>query len=449
MSKVITRIAPSPTGRMHIGTVRTALFNYLYAKKYNGLFLVRIEDTDRERSKTEYEEAIWNDFSWCGLEADIRYKQSEHLDAHRAALEDMIRRGVAYVSKEPSQKDPTQTVEVVRLRNPNKTITFNDEIRGPITFDTTELGDIVIARTVDDPLYHLAVVYDDHEAGVTHVLRAEEHISNTPRQILIQEALGYERPTYAHFPLILAPDRSKLSKRKHNAGIEVYRDRGYLPEAIINYLALLGWNPGTDQEIFSMDELIDAFDFTGVQKGGAMFSIEKLDWFNQHYIRSLSPEEQTAYLLETPEIVGTPLQSALARSTALREDAIERVATRAEFAELIKAGEYTFLESEIDYASEALVWKKDPDPIATAERLAEVIRLLDNISDDQWSASAIKEALWEYAEKEGKGAVLWPVRYALSGRDRSPDPFTLAEALGKDMTLSRLTRAQSLCEIAH
>lgn len=439
---VITRIAPSPTGRMHIGTIRTALFNYLYAKKHGGTFLVRIEDTDRERSELEYEEAIWKDFSWCGLEADIRYKQSEHVEAHKRALEDMVARDVAYISKEPSQKDETQTVEVVRLRNPNKTITFNDEIRGDVSFETTELGDIVIARAIDDPLYHLAVVFDDHEAGVTHVLRAEEHISNTPRQILIQEALGYERPVYAHLPLILAPDRSKLSKRKHNAGIEVFRDEGYLPEAIINYLALLGWNPGTDQELFTLPELIEAFDLSQVQKGGAIFSVEKLNWFNKEHLGRKTPAERQAYLLE--QLEDEALRSVLERSPAACRDILERIHTQAEFNIAVQAGEYDFYHQTPSYQKEALLWKKNPDATRTKDLLEQSSAILDTISKASWTRESIYATLWPLAEKEGKGEVLWPLRMALSGQDRSPDPFTILEALQKEESLTRLQSAISL-----
>ncbi len=182
-------------------------------------------------------------------------------------------------------------VEVVRLRNPNTTITFEDEIRGDITFDTTELGDFVIARSLDDALYHFTVVVDDHEMGVTHVIRGEDHISNTPRHILIQEAIGASRPIYAHLPLLLGSDRSKLSKRHGATQLQSYRDAGYLKEALVNYLALLGWNPGTDEELFSLSELTRIFDLSGVQKGGAIFDIEKLKWFNKEHLKHTSDDE--------------------------------------------------------------------------------------------------------------------------------------------------------------
>ncbi|MFQ5662055.1 MAG: glutamate--tRNA ligase, partial [Candidatus Paceibacteria bacterium] len=243
--KVITRIAPSPTGELHIGTARSALFNYLYAKQNGGEFIVRIEDTDKERSKKEFEKDILEGFEWLGLGSDEVFKQSERTSIYKKYIKQLLDDGVAYISKEKSKQEEGKEIEVVRLKNPGKKVEFIDLIRGEIEFDTTELGDFVIARNQDEPLYHLAVVVDDHEMGITHIIRGEDHISNTPRQILIQEALGFERSKYAHIPLILAPDRSKLSKRGDNAtSISEYKEKGYISSALVNYMALLGWNPG-------------------------------------------------------------------------------------------------------------------------------------------------------------------------------------------------------------
>jgi glutamyl/glutaminyl-tRNA synthetase len=281
---VITRIPPSPTGHLHIGTVRTALFNFFFAKHHGGKMVFRSEDTDKARSTKEFEQEIIDGLHWLGIVWDNEgniLRQSERAPIYKTYLEKMIAAGTAYLSEEESKNTPGQTVTVVRLKNPNKVITFNDLIRGDITFDTTELGDIVIARNIDDALYHFTVVVDDFEMGVTHVLRGEDHISNTPRQILIQEAIGANRPLYAHLPLILATDRSKMSKRHGAVALSQYREAGYTKEAIINYLALLGWNPGTDQEIFSLDELIAVFDITKVNKAGAVFDIKKFAWFNK------------------------------------------------------------------------------------------------------------------------------------------------------------------------
>ena len=273
--QVIVRMAPSPTGNFHVGSARTALFNFLFARKNNGKFILRIEDTDKERSKKEFEDDIFESLEWLGLKHDESYRQSERGEVYKSYIEKMLDEGSVYESDD----------KVIRFKNPNKKIKFNDLIRGEIEFDTTELEDFVIAKSVNEPLYHLAVVIDDFESGITHVIRGEDHISNTARQILIQEAIGAPRPIYAHLPLILAPDRSKLSKRKHgeSVSLDYYRNKGYSPAAIINYLALLGWNPGTEQEIFTLEELIKVFDLSRVHKGGAIFDEKKLAWVNRKH----------------------------------------------------------------------------------------------------------------------------------------------------------------------
>jgi len=275
MGKVAVRMAPSPTGNFHVGGARTALFNFLFARKNNGKFILRIEDTDKERSKKEFEDDIFESLEWLGLKYDEFYRQSERGEIYKNYVEKMLNNDSVYEAED----------KVIRFRNPNKKTKFNDLVRGEIEFDTTELKDFVIAKSVDEPLYHLAVVIDDFESGITHVIRGEDHISNTPRQILIQEAIGAPRPLYAHLPLILAQDRSKLSKRKHgeSVSLDYYRHKGYSPEAIINYLALLGWNPGTEQEIFTLEELINVFDLERVHKGGAIFDEKKLAWVNRKH----------------------------------------------------------------------------------------------------------------------------------------------------------------------
>ncbi|MDO8424222.1 MAG: glutamate--tRNA ligase family protein, partial [bacterium] len=267
---MITRFPPSPTGPLHIGNARTALFNYLFARKNGGKFIVRIEDTDTERSRKEYELNMLECLKWLGIEREGElWHQSERTEIYKKYLHRLIDEGRAYLSEEKEGENR----EVVRFKNPGEKVSFDDLVRGAVEFDTAELKDFIIARNINEPVYHLAVVVDDAEAGVTHVIRGEDHISNTPRQILIQEALGFPRPLYAHLPLILAPDKSKLSKRKHgeSVSLEYYRNKGYLPEAMVNYLALLGWNPGTEQEIFTMEELIEQFDLSKIQKGGAIF----------------------------------------------------------------------------------------------------------------------------------------------------------------------------------
>lgn len=436
---IVTRIAPSPTGQMHIGTVRTALFNYLFAKKHNGTYFVRIEDTDKERNRPEWTEAIWSDFDWVELPPDKKYVTSEHLARHVELLKKIVAEGKAYVSKEPAKDDPTKEVEVVRLKNPGTSITFEDLIRGKVTFDTTELGDFVIARAIDDPLYHFAVVVDDGDAGVTHVIRAEEHLSNTPRQILILEALGFLRPTYAHIPLILAPDRSKLSKRKHAASVDVYRSKGYLPEAIINYLALLGWNPGTEKEIFTMDELIREFSLEKVQHSGAIFDEAKLKWFNREYMLKLSEDSFAEYakkFLSDEAQKGFDQKNIWPAMIAVMR---ERASTFGEIGDADRAGEYRFFYEAPTPPPGLFGWKGEPGE-ASKPRLERVLGLLEALQGE-WNAATVKEALWAFAESEGRGQVLWPTRIALSGREKSPDPFTIAGIIGRDETLLRIRGA--------
>ncbi len=443
MQKVRTRIAPSPTGRMHIGTVRTALFNYLFAKHHGGTYFVRIEDTDKERNKPEWVDAIWEDFAWCGLNPDERYVQSEHLPRHRDLLQKIVDSGHAYISKEPAKDDPSRTVEVVRLKNPNARITFDDAIRGSVSFDTTELGDFVIARSIDDPLYHFAVVADDGDAGVTHVLRAEEHISNTPRQILIQEALGLPRPVYGHFPLILAPDKSKLSKRKHAASIDLYREQGYMPEALINYLALLGWNPGTPQEIFSMDELIQQFSLEGIQKSGAVFDQQKLRWFNREYIKRMPAADFSSRATAELQKIGITDAATVAKIIPVLR---ERAEVWSDVAQLFSnTGELFFLSvpnPTLDISK--ITWKGESAADAV-RHLTQTQELLRNPEGAAWeSTDSIKALIWPYADASGRGSVLWPLRYALTGQEKSPDPFTVAHMLGREETLRRIETALAI-----
>lgn len=442
-NKVVTRMAPSPTGHLHIGTARTALFNFLYARKHGGRFLIRMEDTDRARSTKESEEEILEGLAWLGLEHDEFCRQSERLEQHTTYLKKLIDEGSAYVSEEESKQEAGKTVALVRLRNPGKTITFVDEIRGEITFDTAELGDLIIARSIDDPLYHFAVVADDYDMGVTHVIRGEDHISNTPRQILIQEALGAPRPIYAHIPLILAPDRSKLSKRHGAVSLSEYRNAGYLKEAIVNYLALLGWNPGTEEEVFSMEELIEHFNLGGIQKGGAIFDTEKLTWFNKEHLKRLPDDDFAGEVLKRlPEEIRALLaeEPYASRFVRLLPIVRERTQLLSDIALDGESGEYDFAFFTPEPAPEALAWKNDTSPQDAVPRLRKVIELLEALPEDI-SAEEAKDAIWPYAEEIGKGEVLWPVRVALSGREKSPDPFSLIHILGRDEAIDRLKSA--------
>ncbi|MEK7081433.1 MAG: glutamate--tRNA ligase family protein, partial [Patescibacteria group bacterium] len=316
-------------------------------------------------------------------------------------------------------------------------ISWNDLIRGKIEFDTTELKDFVIAKNMETPLYHLAVVVDDLEMGVTHVIRGEDHISNTPRQMLIGRALGAPEFFYAHIPLILAPDKSKLSKRHGAVSVNEYTRLGYEPGAVINFLALMGWNPGDEREIFTLDELVKEFRLEKVQKGGAVFNKEKFDWVNKEHIKLLGAVEaqnRIKKLLADQKISDETIDK-------LSPIIIDRISRFGEIPEMIESGELDYFFAKPEYETKNLLWQKKPDPILASKHLEKVSMILSDLKD--FSQENVKKVIWEYAEKEGRGEVLWPMRYALSGRDKSPDPFTLAYVLGKKETLERLGNALS------
>lgn len=441
MSTVVTRFAPSPTGNLHIGGLRTALFSYLYAKHHGGRTVLRIEDTDKERSKPEYEKNIIDGLKWLGLKFDEFYRQSERTDIYKTYLEKMVADGHAYVSKEtPSGEDAAkQRSEVIRFKNPNTTITFPDIIRGDISFDTTELGDFVIAKSFSEPLYHLGVVIDDHEMGITHVIRGEDHISNTPRQILIGRAIGATQPVYGHLPLILAADRTKLSKRKGARALTEYEAMGILPEALINYTAFLGWNPGTEQEIFSLAELIAAFDTDRVQKAGAIYNEEKLRWINHEYLKKMpAPELHTRIAEKFAVAHRTPSLELIA---ALAPIVLDRIETFGDLDTLIADGEFEYFFTAPEYEAAALVWKEST-PADALKHLTHATAALQTLSPSTaHSAENIKSLLWDYATEHGRGAVLWPIRFALTGRAKSPDPFTVASIIGVTESLARIDTA--------
>lgn len=388
---------------------------------------MRVEDTDTARSKKEYDDNIIESLTWLGLPWDEFYRQSERISLYKNALKKIVNEGKAYISKEEVKKEGARD-EVIRFKNPNKKINFADIIRGEIEFDTKELGDFVIAKSMDEPLYHFAAVTDDFLMGITHVIRGDDHISNTPRQILIGEALGAPRPIYAHIPLILAPDSSKLSKRHGSLAVTDYRDMGYTAEAVLNYLALLGWNPGTNQEIFSLDELAEIFDLKKVHRGGAIFDIEKLKWFNREYIK------------KHPELVFKKIQEIIKNDeiTAKLSPLVNgRIHTTEDIKELFNGGELDFINLH-EYDAEKLIWK-DSNMVNAKQHLEKIKEFLEisAVPETSYTAENIKNKIWEYAEKEGRGNVLWPMRYALTGMDKSPDPFTVAYILGRDETIRR------------
>lgn len=431
--KVVTRFAPSPTGHFHLGGVRSALYNYLFAKQNKGTYILRSEDTDKERSKKEYEDEFVELFKWLGLESDQFFRQSERTDIYKKYLEKMIADGFAYISKEEAKEEGRRS-EVIRFKNPNKKITFNDIILGNITFDTSDLKDFVIAKSLTEPLYHLTVVIDDFEMAVTHVIRAQEHIANTPRQILIQEAIGAPRPLYAHIPLILNKDRAKLSKRDPEAipALE-HRDLGYLPEAILNFMALIGWNPGGEQEIFTLNELVGKFDINKIQKSGGVFNSEKLDWLNKEHIKRLPKEEIEKNILEwLPEEM---------KNVKIVPIIFERISKWGDVKDMARAGELDFFFKVPNIEKAKLVYK-NVSPEKIVDNLKMAIKALENIEEKNFTAENIKNTLMLMADKlESRGELLHPVRYALSGAEKSPDPFIIASIIGKNETLSRLQKA--------
>lgn len=471
--KVVTRFAPSPTGFMHIGGIRTALFAYLFAKKEGGEFILRIEDTDKARevegSLEHIQEALkWLDITWDygpGVELDERgpWKQSDRLDIYKKYAEQLIEKGLAYPDpytqeelesfreKAKEEKRPflfrdhrPETFETwdgakpLRLKVPEiKRYSWHDEVRGDLEAGEEMLDDIILIKADGYPTYNFAHIVDDHEMGVTHVMRGEEFISSTPKFLSIHDALEIPYPKFVTMPPIMAADgKKKLGKRDGAKDILEYKTDGYLPETMLNFLALIGWNPGGEDEIFSKKELIELFSINKIQKSGGAFNEEKLRWMNKAYLDKLDTTERDAY------VAAALPQRDPAILNKLTATILERTHNQVEIREADKAGEYDWAFGDIAYEPELLKWKNDETTAAAKPRLEKVLELLS--AADFSSPDTIKEAVWVYAEETGKGEVLWPTRVALSGRERSPDPFTCAYVLGQEKTLKRLKQAVEL-----
>ena len=440
---VIVRLPPSPTGFLHVGNVRTLLFNYLFAKKHGGKIVLRSEDTDKERSKPEYEAYMKEALTWLGITWDEFYRQSDRTEIYQEYIQKLIDEDKAYVSEETPTEEQKKRAEeegrtlrtsVIRFRNTGETVTFSDEVLGEISVDTTDLGDFVIAKDMDTPLYHLTVVVDDFLMGITHIIRGNDHVANTPRQILLQQAIGAPRPMYAHLPLIVGKDGKKLSKRHGNTATLDYRDElGILPEAMVNFLAFLGWNPGDEREVFTAEELVQEFTLQRLQKGQAVFNEEKLRWINKEHLNRLSDD---VYQKAAQPFLGHLSQHDL---TSILPIIRERTQVLGDLRSDIEAGEYDyFFETPVYEAPEKIVWKKGTQE----DSLRHLQHVLGVLEGAEWAAPEdMKELLWDYAEAEGKGDVLWPLRFSLSGKDRSPDPFTLLATLGKEASLERINNA--------
>jgi glutamyl-tRNA synthetase len=431
-NQVITRIAPSPTGLLHLGTYRTAVFAYLYAKKMGGKFIVRIEDTDKERSKMEYKDNILESLAWLSLTYDELYIQSENVASHTAHLHRLIDSGHAYISREEAKDGSGVMRELIRFRNKGEVVVFDDIVRGKIETDTTDLGDFVLAKSLTEPLFHLAVVIDDHEEGVTHVIRGEDHIANTPRQILIAKALGFPSPSYAHLPLVLSDDRTKLSKRKGALPVTSYRDQGFLPEALLNFMAFTGWNPGGEREIYTLTELTELFDLSRIHKGGAIFNQEKLLWMNKEHLKLVPVDKQ----YEAIKCYFNNYEEGLLRR--LLPSVIDRISYYGEL-KTVEETEFRFFVNAPSFTKETIkkvTWKD----FGISEAMSHLQAVKEILSTHSFSSSiSIKDSIMPYAESSGKGNVLWPLRMTLSGQEKSVDPFTICYILGKDEVRARIS----------
>jgi glutamyl-tRNA synthetase len=454
---VVTRFAPSPTGMLHVGGVRTALFSWLYARRTAGKFILRIEDTDRERSTDEAVRVILEGMEWLGLQADAGpYFQTRRFDRYKEVLEDMLQAGTAYrcyctkqeldalreqqVARKEKPRyagvcrertEPRPGVDpVVRFRNPlDGVVVVQDLVHGPVTFQNAELDDLIIARSDGTPTYNFSVVVDDMEMGITHVIRGDDHLNNTPRQINMLQALGATLPAYAHVPMILGPDGAKLSKRHGAVSVLQYEEEGYLPDALLNYLVRLGWSHG-DQEVFTREEMIAAFDIHDVNKAASAFNPEKLLWLNQQHMVRSDPAALVPYFRAQLRRLG--LDSS---DQALLEGVIVAQRERAKtLKEMAQNSRYFFVESvEVDPKAAAKHFAGD-----ALGTLAQVREQLGSLP--RWDVAAIHGALNDLAARlqTGLGKVAQPLRVAVTGTAVSPPIDATLELLGRERTLRRI-----------
>ena len=485
MNLVRTRIAPSPTGYIHIGTLRTALYCYFLAKQHDGQFLIRIEDTDQERLITGAIENLLKTFQDLGIEHDEGpvlhadgslsekgdhgpYVQSQRLALYQEYVAALLASGHAYycfctkerldemrtsqratkqtprydrtcckLSDEEVQSNLEEGIDhVVRMKVPEGRTEFEDVIRGKLVFDNTEVDDQVLMKSDGYPTYHLAVVVDDHFMNITHILRGEEWISSTPKHVMLYEMFGWQTPSFAHLPLLLNPDKSKLSKRQGDVAVEDYLKRGYLPEALINFVSLLGFNPKGDQELYSVEELIKLFDLEKVNKSGAVLNMDKLDWMNQHYINELERSELIKAV--RPFLQADVDSDRVQRALIVERSRVHRLT---EFQDKIE--EYI---TEPAFDPSVLVWKKS-DTKDAKEQLTNILSVLQDFSEDDLSTvETIEKRIKTYIANNAlqNGNVLWPLRTALSGKEQSASPFECIWVLGKEESLRRVTTAINL-----
>jgi glutamyl-tRNA synthetase len=477
------RMAPSPTGPLHIGTARTSLYNFLAARHAGGTYVLRIEDTDAARSTPEHERDIIDGLHWLGITWDegpqvaggddvgphAPYRQSQRMELYAAEAERLLASGAAYrcwctpeeleavrheqeAAKEPPRynrrclnlTDAERAAfeaegrrAAIRFKVEPETIVFDDLIRGEVSFDNALLGDFVIVRNDGVPLYHFVVVIDDEAMEITHVIRGEDHLSNTPKHIALIRALGYREPRFGHIPLILNADRTKMSKRKTQTAISAYRDDGYLPEAMVNFLAFLGWSPGTEEEIFTLDELVERFEVERVHKGGAIFDRDRLDHLNGVYIRAMSDAQLTSRL--RPWVPDAVTDDDLARIVPLVKERLTRLGDVASLAG------FAWEPDEVVaswYAPELLHPKKGgPDDASRA--LGAARAALAAIPAAEFTAERLEQACRAAAEDAGMkaGDFFAPIRVAVTGRTVSPPLFASLELIGRDRALARIDDA--------
>lgn len=466
--EVRTRMAPSPTGNLHLGTAYAALWPYLFAKKNNGIFILRIEDTDSERSTKQFAQNIIEGLQWLGLQWDEGpFYQMEHLDLYKEKASGLVKAGNAYycfcTQEELEEERKKQTADqpqiysgkcrnlpkeeieqnlaagkdyVIRFKLPSDRgkISFTDLIHGEIEFDAKLLGDMVIMRKTGIPLYNFAVVVDDLEAKITHVLRGDDHISNTPRQILLFEAFGAKLPEYGHYPMILNQDRSgKLSKRTGSTALSDYRADGYLPEALINYLALLGWTPPENHEILSLPELIKLFEVKDMNVGAAAWNQQKLDWINGEYIRAMSDEKLTERLQEF--LPDHPAKNKIAEIIPLIKDRIKKLS------DFVPLTNFLFVEPEYDKSVFMGISKKENLKGIIEQISEELVRL-----QKPWQAETFEKTFREFADEQNLSTteVFQLIRAGISGQTVTPPLFESIKILGEEETLKRIHRALQL-----
>ncbi len=479
---VRVRFAPSPTGTLHVGTARTALFNWLFARHNDGVFIVRIEDTDKERSKPEFLDDILDSLRWLGLDWDEGpeiggeygpYFQSQRGDIYREAIQKVMDDDNAYYcyctpeelnaerEKARAEKRPFRydgrcrklseeqveayraegRVPAIRFAMPKEgLVAFDDMIRGRVEFEAKELDDLIIARPDGSPTYNFVCAVDDQAMAITHVIRGEDHISNTPKQMMMAEALGAESPIFCHMPMILGSDKAKLSKRHGATSVDEYRELGFLPEAMDNFIALLGWSFDDSTEIFTVPELIEKFTVERVAKKGAVFDMEKFTWMNGTYIRELSPDE--LYMRCRPWLVNAGLITADSNKAA-EEYAAKALALEQEKMKLLSEAPNLvdfFFRDDFDYTEKAIKnVNKLEDPAAFfGDMKVEIEKLAD------FTTEAVERLIRFYAEEKdmGVGKVIHPLRAVFSGRAKGPSMFEMMEVLGRERCLARLDRAE-------